>query len=1090
MIPRIIHQLWIGESDPPIYLMDSCKNKHKENFEYIRWSESEIKKRGLKLDLIDKINSIEEINGKADIIRWEILYEYGGVFLDADSYCLESFDYLIENYNGFIGYENETVRGAGWSSEYLDIFSDTKPLLGTSVMAFPQNHNIPKMAIEYIKNNEVSIKKTKKPAWQTVGPGLLTKIYWSKKYNDISILSSHFFYPKHWTGLEYEGRGKIYTIQEWCSTRKEWGSNYSNIKCFKLPEKYSKPLTSISILISSYNTEEKHLRDCLLSIYNQTCNFNIEIVWINDGSDTHHSNILKKQLNALLNNSRYIEISYYENETNLGLGYSLNYGVKMCKNELIFRMDSDDIMIPDRLQLQYDYMNNNEDIIICGGQAYLFADQDGICNLNNNAITNHKELITYNDYIKKPLDWLLNHMTVCFRKSNILEVGNYNPEIKTMYEDFELWLRILEKFKKIHNMNEPLVYYRIHKNQLTYSNDKNRSRHDYCFKQKVKLIKNLILNSHERKEKSFLQLEKNDKKYLLLIFSCQKYINRIDKMKGIKYFDFINSTNKFDYFIIIGNPDIDDDFKIDNNFLYVKVEDSYKQFPKKVLKTLYIIKQNFNYEYIIKSDDDCLLNLNIVQSILNTYSDKDYIGCISNSKYDYTPYWNNLNNLADYRGPYMNGAIGYILSKKALNIISEISQDQEYNYLLDEELYEDKLIGDILRLSKHNFNTLNWNISLTIIASCSEEMIEDFIKYTEKYNQFISFYDIYKYDIRLNTKIDLPVYCINLESSVKRRNIMIEQFKKYNINYKLVNAIDGNNITNFRKGCVQNISYKNTGIFTKSYIEGTQGSENRLMACYFSHIKAIKEAYDDNTEIALIMEDDISFKFIDKWRYKISDIINNAPKNWTVLKLHTSNLKGINILNNTCSEWVLWDTNFMSACFYVINRKGMKRIVEYYIQDNIYQLNSINNLCADFLIYMIDNEDSTYVYNGYLVINNNNFEIIDSTINKASWRKELECQGIYATEKYFRENYIYINKISIPKFLEVQFLNFYYLQTVFLNLDEKIEVDLKKYYQLEYNQTILVHIDIEKKTDYSIILYIIFKKKIKNIDKITIKLFE
>ena len=51
MIPRIIHQLWLGNLEPPTSLMDSCKNKHKENFEYIRWSESEIKRRNLKLDL-------------------------------------------------------------------------------------------------------------------------------------------------------------------------------------------------------------------------------------------------------------------------------------------------------------------------------------------------------------------------------------------------------------------------------------------------------------------------------------------------------------------------------------------------------------------------------------------------------------------------------------------------------------------------------------------------------------------------------------------------------------------------------------------------------------------------------------------------------------------------------------------------------------------------------------------------------------------------------------------------------------------------------------------------------------------------------
>ena len=50
------------------------------------------KKRKLKLECTHRINEMEEINGKADIIRWEILYEYGGVFLDADSICIEPID--------------------------------------------------------------------------------------------------------------------------------------------------------------------------------------------------------------------------------------------------------------------------------------------------------------------------------------------------------------------------------------------------------------------------------------------------------------------------------------------------------------------------------------------------------------------------------------------------------------------------------------------------------------------------------------------------------------------------------------------------------------------------------------------------------------------------------------------------------------------------------------------------------------------------------------------------------------------------------------------------------------------------------------
>ncbi len=94
-IPKIIHQLWIGPKPRPSRFMKTWEDKH-PSFEYIFWNEAELRKRDFNLQCAHRINEIEEINGKADIIRWEILYHYGGLFVDADSMCIEPFDDLIE----------------------------------------------------------------------------------------------------------------------------------------------------------------------------------------------------------------------------------------------------------------------------------------------------------------------------------------------------------------------------------------------------------------------------------------------------------------------------------------------------------------------------------------------------------------------------------------------------------------------------------------------------------------------------------------------------------------------------------------------------------------------------------------------------------------------------------------------------------------------------------------------------------------------------------------------------------------------------------------------------------------------------------
>ena len=461
-IPKIIHQLWIGPKQPPTKFMDTWKNKHEsEGFEYIRWTEQEFKKRGFTSKLVHKLNEMHEINGKADILRWELLYEYGGFFVDADAYCIEPVTYLVEKYKAFAGYENEQVRNAGWvgnNPQYDDVLARTHPLIATGTMAFPPKHKLPKLAIEWIKNNEISVGKTGTRAWRTVGPGLLTRLYHSQKWDDITIIPSYLFLPIHVSGCSYNGHGKIYANQEWGSTK----HSYANMNNIGLPEHLKTPTDKVSILISSFNTKAVYVKDCLNSIKNQQGHIFFEIIWINDGSNELNTDILKKMLYEFENTTRFVKIIYRENDGNKGIGYTLNKGVLMCSNEIIIKMDSDDIMIPNRIQIQLDYMKKNPNIAICGGQIKMFYHTPDKCHKR----TNHPS-ITWEEYKKTRPHWFINHPTVCYRKSKILEAGNYNKELKQMAEDFELELKMLKTHGFIYNMPDILLAYRCHSEQVT-----------------------------------------------------------------------------------------------------------------------------------------------------------------------------------------------------------------------------------------------------------------------------------------------------------------------------------------------------------------------------------------------------------------------------------------------------------------------------------------------------------------------------------------------------------------------------------------------------------------------------------------------
>jgi mannosyltransferase OCH1-like enzyme len=214
-IPRIIHQIWIGPKPAPTKFMDTWKDKHPD-FEYIRWTEQEMKKRGFVSNCQNRIDEMEELNGKADIIRWELLYKYGGYFFDADSICIEPIDEVLSKTKCFAGWEQEQVR---------------EGLIATGTMGFPPKHPLVKAAIEWIQGNCVSVQKTGLRAWITVGPCLLTNMYNTGKYKEMTIFPSYYFLPVHCTGLKYEGHAKIYQYQEWGSTKQ----NYETMNQLDLP---------------------------------------------------------------------------------------------------------------------------------------------------------------------------------------------------------------------------------------------------------------------------------------------------------------------------------------------------------------------------------------------------------------------------------------------------------------------------------------------------------------------------------------------------------------------------------------------------------------------------------------------------------------------------------------------------------------------------------------------------------------------------------------------------------------------------------------------------------------------------------------
>lgn len=201
-----------------------------------------------------------------------------------------------------------------------------------------------------------------------------------------------------------------------------------------------------SVLMSLYKKEHpEYLRLALDSMINQTVKPD-EIVLVEDGP-------LTDELYAVV--EEYKEhLTTVVNEKNLGLGLALNEGLKACRNELVARMDTDDISTHDRCEKQLVYFEKHHDLTILGGQIEEFIDSPSKIVGKRVVPCTDQEL---KQYMKKRCPF--NHMTVMFKKSEIIKAGNYQDWFWN--EDYYLWIRLALKGAEFANLAETLVHTRV-----------------------------------------------------------------------------------------------------------------------------------------------------------------------------------------------------------------------------------------------------------------------------------------------------------------------------------------------------------------------------------------------------------------------------------------------------------------------------------------------------------------------------------------------------------------------------------------------------------------------------------------------------
>ncbi len=205
----------------------------------------------------------------------------------------------------------------------------------------------------------------------------------------------------------------------------------------------------VSVIISVYNAAP-FIGEAIQSILNQYYN-DFELIILNDGSTDNSASVIKT-----FKDNRII---FIDDNINIGAPARFNQAIKIAKGKYIAHMGADDISLPERLKLQVELMEKNNEIGICGTDVTIFNSKK---KLGKWYYPEHHSEIKVRQFFSVGFA----HPSVVIRKKILIENDLFYSSTCFPAEDYELWYRLL-KVTHGSNIKKNLLLYRISDNQVT-----------------------------------------------------------------------------------------------------------------------------------------------------------------------------------------------------------------------------------------------------------------------------------------------------------------------------------------------------------------------------------------------------------------------------------------------------------------------------------------------------------------------------------------------------------------------------------------------------------------------------------------------
>lgn len=212
----------------------------------------------------------------------------------------------------------------------------------------------------------------------------------------------------------------------------------------------------VSVLTPIYNTNPQYLRECIESILNQTYT-DFEFLILNDSPENKEiENIVKEYA------KHDKRIKYYKNEKNIGITPSRNKLLDLARGEYIAIFDHDDISVPERLEKQVKYLDENPDVGVVSGWLEFFGD-------DNRILKNPETDLNIKIHLSN--DCHIAHTASMIRKSVLFDNNIKYEEYYTPAEDYRIFARLMD-VTHFYNIQEVLVMYRWHHSNTTQKQTK------------------------------------------------------------------------------------------------------------------------------------------------------------------------------------------------------------------------------------------------------------------------------------------------------------------------------------------------------------------------------------------------------------------------------------------------------------------------------------------------------------------------------------------------------------------------------------------------------------------------------------------